>query len=91
VKTLYVHQRGRQGLGLGVVKLQALIGVFLGVGGSIVAFVGAGVVLVLALFMSLMYGDLDEDSLLPAAGYMALSAVIVSITQPWTRQLGRVP
>lgn len=74
-----------------MVKLQALIGVFLGVGSSIVAFVGAGLVLRLAVFLSVTLGDLNDDSLLPAAGYMAVAAVIVSITQPWIRQLGLAP
>lgn len=79
IAELYYRSTGREGLGMGIVKLQALVGAFLGWQLATVAFtlgaIAAGVIT--GLVVALRGNDAQQLSV-PFGSYLALSAVLAA-------------
>lgn len=78
IAQLYYRSTGREGLGMGIVTLQALVGAYLGWQLAVVAFVfGTWAAALVALIEAARRGDAEQRSV-PFASYLALSAVIAA-------------
>jgi prepilin signal peptidase PulO-like enzyme (type II secretory pathway) len=78
IAELYYRSTGREGLGMGIVKLQALVGAFLGWQLAAVAFtLGTIAAAVVGLIDAARRNDAEQRSI-PFGSYLALSAVIAA-------------
>lgn len=87
ISTVYAKLRGRDGFGMGDVKLLAALGVFLGLYGLLVYFVGS----LFAVVFGLARGGRDGGFKFPFGPFLAIGAVVVALFGPqmwdWYRTL----